>query len=72
MKNPLGRWQKHGLISFGLGFLVFVAAAATIDFEGANVLTLIMLAAAGVFVVAAFILIALGPRAGKKDKQAEP
>jgi hypothetical protein len=72
MKNPLGRWQKRGLISFGLGFLVFVAAAATIDFEGANVLTLIMLAAAGVFVVAAFILIALGPRAGKKDKQAEP
>jgi len=72
MKNLLGPWQKRGLISFGLGFVVFVAAAATIDFEGANVLTLIMLAAAGVFVVAAFVLIAIGPRRDKNEKKAEP
>ena len=62
---PSWRWQKRGLISFGLGFLLFVVAAATIDLDGATVLTWIMLAASGVFVVAAFILIALGPRADK-------
>ena len=28
MKNLLGPWQKRGLISFGLGFVVFVAALA--------------------------------------------
>jgi hypothetical protein len=66
------RRQKRGLISFGLGFLLFVVAAATIDLEGATVLTWIMLAASGLFVAAAFALIALGPRADKKDKQAKP
>jgi hypothetical protein len=66
MKGPERRWQKRGLISFGLGFLLFVVAAGTIELEGANVLTWMMLAAAGVFVAAAFVLIALGPRADKK------
>jgi hypothetical protein len=65
-------WQKRGLTSFGLGVLIFIVAALSIDFEGANVLTLIMLGAAGVFVVAAFVLIAIGPRANKKEKKAEP
>jgi len=72
MKNSLGRWQKRGLISFGLGVLIFIVGALSLDFEGANVLTLIMLGAAGVFVVAAFVLIAIGPRADKKEKKAEP
>ena len=62
-------WQKRGLISFGLGFLLFVVAAATIDLEGATVLTWIMLAASGLFVVAAFTLIAIGPRADKKGSR---
>ena len=66
MRNPLGRWQKRGLISLGLGFLLFLVAATTIELEGATVLTLIVLAAAGLFVAAAFVLIALGPRADKK------
>jgi len=72
MKNFLGRWQKRGLTSFGLGVLIFIVAALSIDLEGANVLTLIMLAAAGVFVVAAFVLIAIGPRGDKKEKKAAP
>lgn len=74
MKSPLqtktppppGRWQKRGLISFGLGFLLFVVAAGTIELEGANVLTWIVLAAAGVFVVAAFVLITVGPHLDRK------
>lgn len=70
MKLP-GRWQKRGLISFGLGIFLFVVAAGTIEVDGANVLTLIMLAAAGVFVVGAFVLITLGPRADRKGKQPE-
>jgi len=65
-------WQKRGLTSFGLGFLLFVVAAATIEVEGGTVLTFILLGAAGVFVVAAFALIAIGPRADKKEKKAEP
>ena len=69
---PSRRWQRRGLISFGLGVLVFIAAAVSIDLEGANVLTLIMLAASGLFVAAAFLLISFGPRAEKKRKQAEP
>jgi len=65
-------WQKRGLISFGLGFLLFVVAAATIEVDGANVLTLILLGASGLLVVAAFVLIALGSRADKKEKKGEP
>ena len=65
-------WQKRGLTSFGLGFLLFVVAAGTIEVEGATVLTWIMLAAAGLFVAAAFVLIAVGPRGDKKEKKAEP
>src|SRR5213079_558505 len=61
-------WQKRGLISFGLGFLLFIVAAATIEVDGANVLTLILLAASGVFVVAAFVLVAVGSRVEKKGK----
>ena len=72
MKSLLGRWQKRGLISLAMGFLLFVLAAATIELDGATVLTWIMLAASGLFVVAAFILIALGPRVDKKGEQAEP
>jgi hypothetical protein len=68
----INRWQKRGLISLGLGFLLFLVAAATIELEGATVLTWIMLAASGLFVVAAFALIAIGPRADKKDERAEP
>ena len=62
-------WQKRGLISFGLGFLLFIVAAATIEVDGANVLTLILLAASGVFVVAAFVLVAVGSRVEKKGKE---
>ena len=64
-------WQRRGLISFGLGFLLFVVAAGSIEVEGANVLTWILLAASGLFVVVAFALIAIGPRADKKDERAE-
>ena len=68
MKGPERRWQKRGLISCGLGFLLFIVAAGTIELEGANVLTWIMLAASGIFVVAAFILIALRPRSAGGQK----
>ena len=68
----INRWQKRGLISLGLGFLLFLVAAATIELDGATVLTWITLAASGLFVVAAFALIAISPRAAKKDERAEP
>ena len=64
--KPAGRWQKRGLISFGLGFLLFLVAAGTIELDGANILTWIMLGAAGLFVVVAFVLITLGPRLDTK------
>jgi len=63
--------QKRGLTCVGLAFLLIVVAAVTIEREGANVLTLIILAAAGVLFLAGFILVGLGSRADKKGK-AEP
>jgi len=60
--------QKRGLTCVGLAFLLIVVAAVTIEREGANVLTLIILAAAGVLFLAGFILVGLGPRADKKGK----
>ncbi len=63
---PSWRWQKRGLICVGLAFLLMFVAAATIDVEGANVLTLIVLGACGILFIAGFILVALGPRADKK------
>jgi len=64
---PSWRWQKRGLICVGLAFLLMFVAAATIDVEGANVLTLIVLGACGILFIAGFILVALGPRADKKS-----
>ena len=68
---PSWRWQKRGIISVGLAFLLIIVAAATVEVEGANVLTLIILAAGGVLFIAGFILAAIGPRADKKGKDAE-
>jgi hypothetical protein len=61
--------QKRGLICFGLAVLLIVVATVTIEREGANVLTLIILAAAGVLFLAGFILVGLAPRADKKEKE---
>ena len=57
--------QKRGLICFGLAALLIAVAAVTIEREGANVLTLIILAAAAILFLAGFILVGLGPRADK-------
>ena len=64
--------QKRGLISFGLAVLLIVVAVITIDLDGANVLTLIMLAAAGLLFVVGFILVGFGPRTDKQGKSAKP
>jgi hypothetical protein len=48
-----------------LAVLLVVVAAVSIDLDGANVLTLIMLAAAGLLFVTGFILVGLAPRADK-------
>ncbi len=62
-------WQKRGIISVGLAFLLIIVAAGTIEVEGPNPLTLIILAAGGVLFIAGFILVAIGPRADKKGKE---
>ena len=66
---PSWRWQKRGLICVGLGFLLIFVAAATVDPEDINLLNWITVAACGLLFVAGFALIALGPRADKKEKQ---
>ena len=64
--------QKYGLICFGLAVLLVVVAVVTIDLDGANVLTLIMLAAAALLFVVGFILVGFGPRAEKPGKRTGP
>jgi len=64
--------QKRGFICFGLAVLLVIVAAISIDLDGANVLTLIMLAAAGLLFIIGFILVGLGPRADKQGKRAQP
>jgi len=61
--------QKRGLTCFALAVLLVVVAAVTIDLDGANVLTLIMLAAAGLLFILGFILVGFAPRADKSGKQ---
>jgi len=68
---PSWRWQKRGLICLGLGFLLIIVAAATIDLEGVTLLTWIILGASGLLFAAGMILVALGPRADKKGKPAD-
>lgn len=65
---PSWRWQKRGLQCVGLSILLIIVAGISIDLEGANVLTLIILAAAGVLFIAGFLLVGLGPRADKQGK----
>ncbi len=69
---PSWRWQKRGLICLGLWFFLMFVAAASVDFEAPRLLTLVIVVAGGLLLVAGLTLIALGPRADKKDKQAEP
>ncbi len=69
---PSWRWQKRGLICLGLWFLLMFVAAASVDLEAPRLLTLVIVVAGGLLLVAGLTLIALGPRADKKDKQAEP
>jgi len=64
--------QKRGLTCFALAVLLVVVAAISIDLDGANVLTLIMLAAAGLLFLVGFILVGLAPRGGKPGKQVKP
>jgi len=52
----------------GLAFLLVLVAVASVEFEGANILTLIVLGAAAVLFIAGFVLVGLGPRADKQDK----
>jgi len=63
--------QKRGLICFGLAVLLVVVAVVSIDLDGANVLTLIMLSAAALLFIVAFILVGFGPRPDK-GKRAQP
>lgn len=65
---PSWRLQKRGLICLGLGFLLIFVAAATADLEGARLHTWIIVVACVLLIVAGFTLIALGPRADKKEK----
>ena len=65
---PSWRWQKRGLICVGLGFALIFVAAATVDPED-NLLNWITVAASGLLFVTGFALIALGPRADKKEEQ---
>ncbi|HEY3279735.1 MAG TPA: DUF2007 domain-containing protein [Gemmatimonadales bacterium] len=70
---PSWRWQKRGLIGLGLGFFAIVYGAARADpYEGVPLISWVLFAVGGLFLVAGFALIALGPRADKKEKQAEP
>ena len=64
--------QKRGLTCFALAVLLVVVAAISIDLDGANVLTLIMLAAAGLLFLVGFILVGFAPRGGKPGKQVKP
>ena len=64
--------QKRGLTCFALAVLLLVVAAVSIDLDGANVLTLIMLAAAGLLFIVGFILVGFAPRGDKQGKQAKP
>ena len=64
--------QKRGLTCFALAVLLVVVAAISIDLDGANVLTLIMLAAAGLLFIVGFILVGLAPRPEKQGKRTEP
>ncbi len=43
-----------------LAFLLILLAAGSVELEGANVLTLIILAAAGVLFISVFVLVGLG------------
>ena len=63
--------QKCGLICFGLAVLLVVVAMVTLELDGANVLTMIMLGAAGLLLLIAFILVGLGSRAEKPAKRTE-
>ena len=62
------RWQKRGLTCVGLGFLLILVAAASIEVEGPNLATWIMLAACAPFFVVGTLLIFLGPRFDKAGK----
>ena len=52
--KPAGRWQKRGVMFVGLAFVLVLVAAGTIELEGANILTLIVLGAIGVLFIAGF------------------
>ena len=58
--------QKSGLTCFALAVLLVIVAVVSIDLDGANVLTLLMLAAAGLLFLVGFILVGFAPRADKK------
>jgi hypothetical protein len=64
---PSWRWQKRGLICVGLGFLLIFVFAGTVDPDDIKLINWITLAACGLLVVTGFALIALGPRADKKE-----
>ena len=66
---PSWRLQKRGLISVGVGFLLMFVAAGTVDSDDITLVNWITLAACGLFLVAGFVLIALGPRADKNEDQ---
>lgn len=69
---PSWRLQKRGLICLGVAFLLIAVAAATVDDEGPRLLTWILVVACGLLIVAGFALIALGPRADKKQEETRP
>jgi putative signal transducing protein len=64
---PSWRWQKRGLFCVGLAFLLIFVFAGTVDPDDINLLNWITVAACGLFLVAGFALIALGPRADKNQ-----
>src|SRR5260221_14732833 len=66
---PSWRWQKRGLICSGVRCFRMVGTSRRVDFEDKRLLTLVIVVAGGLLLVAGLPLIALGPRADKKDKQ---
>jgi putative signal transducing protein len=70
---PSWRWQKRGLICLGLGFFGIGYGVASLDpYEGVPLKSWVSFVAGWLLLVGGFTLIALGPRADKKENQPEP
>src|SRR5260221_12039298 len=64
---PSWRWRKRGLICLGLWFFLMFVAAASVDFEAPRLLTLVVVVAGGLLLLAVLTRIALRSPAAKQD-----